>query len=78
MRRRDFITLLGGAAAAWPFSARGQQARKVYRVGVLETISKALNAANLEAFRKSLRGRLCTKGTIRLSAHTPRPPPQTA
>ena len=56
MRRREFISLLGGAAAvAWSLAASAQQATRSYRIGMLETISPALNAAHLDAFREGLR-----------------------
>ena len=52
MKRRESITLIGGTAAAWPLAARAQSA---YRIGVLETTSAALNAANFDALRQGLR-----------------------
>jgi putative ABC transport system substrate-binding protein len=53
MKRRDFITLLGGAAAAWPLAARAQES-KIWRIGMLDTAQRELNAANMNAFLKGL------------------------
>ena len=55
MDRRTFVGRVAGGLLASPFAARAQQAGKVYRIGVLETIPAALNAAKLDALRKGLR-----------------------
>jgi putative tryptophan/tyrosine transport system substrate-binding protein len=54
MNRREFITLLGGAAAAWPYTARAQQQRSPTRIGVLLVgLSPASRAS--QHFRRGLR-----------------------
>ncbi len=55
MKRREFITLVGGAAVAASSPARAQQPAKIRHIGMLETVSPQLNTKNLEALRRGLR-----------------------
>jgi len=54
MDRRTFILAVGALLAA-SLDARAQPVAKVYRIGILEPIPAAQNAANLDALRKGLR-----------------------
>jgi len=57
MKRRAFITLIGGAAAAWPLAARAQQGERIRRVGVLMGFLENDSEAQVwyAAFREGLR-----------------------
>jgi putative ABC transport system substrate-binding protein len=57
IRRREFVALLGGAAAAWPLAARGQQGERMRRIGVLWAIAENDQDAQLrvKAFEAGLR-----------------------
>jgi putative ABC transport system substrate-binding protein len=71
-QRREFITLLGGAAAAWPLAARAQQGNRVRRIGVLmpgdenDTVQKTF----VSAFTQSLADLGWTNGrNVRMDLH---------
>ena len=56
MKRRAFITLLGGAAAAWPLAARAQQPGRMWRIGVLMNLAAddPEGQARIAAFHQGL------------------------
>jgi ABC-type uncharacterized transport system substrate-binding protein len=55
MKRREFITLLGGAAVAWPRAARAQQLGRVPRIGLLFPGTETVAPARIAALREGLR-----------------------
>lgn len=68
MRRRQFIILLGGIAAAWPLTARAQQSDQIRRIGVLmnKAASNSQGQARLAAFKQSLEQLGWTDGKVRI------------
>ena len=55
LRRRDFIALLGGAAAAWPLAAKAQQGETTPRIGLLWPGDAPPASPRMESFRQGLR-----------------------
>ena len=76
--RREFITLLGGAAAAWPVAARAQQSGQNFRHRLgSKRLQPERNATNLAAFRRGLQelgyteGRNLVRSSIDAPTETP-------
>ena len=73
IRRREFITLLGGAAAAWPLAAGAQQGDRVRRIGVLMggDENDPVYGSQASAFIQSLAGLGWTDGrNVRIDLHS--------
>ena len=70
MKRRAFITLIGGAAATWPLAARGQQSNRMPCVGILIAVADdAEGQARLGAFKNGMRDLGWTDGgNVRIDA----------
>ena len=70
MKRREFITLLGGATAAWPLAARAQQGGRIARVGVLASDrANPITGEGLPIFRTELHKLGFTEGQNLLIEH---------
>jgi putative tryptophan/tyrosine transport system substrate-binding protein len=54
LKRRELVSLLGGAVA-WPAIALAERREKIWRVGIMDSVPRALNTANLDAFHNGLR-----------------------
>jgi putative tryptophan/tyrosine transport system substrate-binding protein len=79
MIRREFITLLGGSAVAWPIAARAQQAGKLPTIGFLGASAASVQSQHVAAFVQRLRELGWIDGhTVGVEvrwAHKPQPQP---